>query len=175
MHTQGSLSYTSHKSSVSDGHGLELRDEKLPSAWHPESHTLSVWQESYHPWNSVVFKTFPSAVISCSEHMFHLLPKKQKQLDYSTCFVSCDDLHSFSVQFSHSVVSDSLRPHELQHARPPCPSPTPGVHSDSCPWSQWCHPAISPSVENTGTSSLILVLAMSFWIWCQKHRQQNQE
>ena len=39
-------------------------------------------------------------------------------------------------QFSHSVVSDSLRPHELQHARPPCPSPTPGVHSDSCPSSQ---------------------------------------
>ena len=41
-----------------------------------------------------------------------------------------------SVQFSHSVVSDSLRPHELQHAKPPCPSPTPGVHSDSCPSSQ---------------------------------------
>ena len=40
-------------------------------------------------------------------------------------------------------MSDSLRPHELQHARPPCPSPTPGVHSDSRPWSQWCHPAIS--------------------------------
>ena len=51
-----------------------------------------------------------------------------------------------SVQFSHSVVSDSLRPHESQHARPPCPSPTPGVHSDSCPSSQWCHPAISSSV-----------------------------
>ena len=51
-----------------------------------------------------------------------------------------------SVQFSCSVVSDSLRPHELQHARPPCPSPTPGVHSDSCPWSPWCHPAISFSV-----------------------------
>ena len=48
-----------------------------------------------------------------------------------------------SVQFSRSVVSDSLRPHESQHARPPCPSPTPRVHSDSCPWSQWCHPAIS--------------------------------
>ena len=46
-----------------------------------------------------------------------------------------------SVQFSHSVMSDSLRPHELQHARPPCPSPTPGVHSDSRPSSQWCHPA----------------------------------
>ena len=48
-----------------------------------------------------------------------------------------------SVQFSRSVVSDSLWPHELQHARPPCPSPTPGVHSDSCPSSQWCHPAFS--------------------------------
>ena len=49
-------------------------------------------------------------------------------------------------QFSCSVVSDSLRPHESQHARPPCPSPTPGVHSDSRPSSQWCHPAISSSV-----------------------------
>ena len=51
-----------------------------------------------------------------------------------------------SVQFSRSVMSDSLRPHESQHARPPCPSPTPGVHSDSRPSSQWCHPAISSSV-----------------------------
>ena len=51
-----------------------------------------------------------------------------------------------SVQFSHSVMSDSLWPHELQHARPPWPSPTPGVHSNSCPSSWWCHPAISSSV-----------------------------
>ena len=51
-----------------------------------------------------------------------------------------------SVQFSCSLVSDSLRPHESQHARPPCPSPTPQVHSDSRPSSQWCHPAISSSV-----------------------------
>ena len=50
------------------------------------------------------------------------------------------------VQFSHSVVSDSLRPHELQHSRPPCPSPIPGVYSNSCPLSQWCHPTISSSV-----------------------------
>ena len=49
-------------------------------------------------------------------------------------------------QFSCSVVSDSLRPHESQHARPPCPSATPGVHSNSCPSSQWCHPDISSSV-----------------------------
>ena len=51
-----------------------------------------------------------------------------------------------SVQVSRSVVSDSLRPHELQHARPPCPSPTPGVHPDSCPSSQWWRPAILSSV-----------------------------
>ena len=51
-----------------------------------------------------------------------------------------------SVQFSRSVVSNSLWPHESQHTRPPCPSPTPAVHSDSHPSSQWCHPAISFSV-----------------------------
>ena len=51
-----------------------------------------------------------------------------------------------SVQFSHSVMSDSLRPRESQHARPPCPSPTPRVYPDSGPSSQWCHPAISSSV-----------------------------
>ena len=51
-----------------------------------------------------------------------------------------------SVQFSHSVMSNSLWPHDLQHTRPPCPSPTPGVHSDSGPSSRWCHPAISSSV-----------------------------
>ena len=51
-----------------------------------------------------------------------------------------------SVQFSRSVVSDSFWPHESQHTRPPCPSPTPGVRSDSHPSSQWCHPAISCSV-----------------------------
>ena len=51
-----------------------------------------------------------------------------------------------SVQFSRSAVSDSLWPHELQHARPPCPSPSPGVHSNSCPSSRWCHLATSSSV-----------------------------
>ena len=55
-------------------------------------------------------------------------------------------LFQCSVRFSHSVVSDSLWPHELQHARPSCPSPTPGGHSDSRPSSRWCHPAISFSV-----------------------------
>ena len=53
---------------------------------------------------------------------------------------------SSSVQLSRSVMSDSLRPHESQHARPPCPSPTPGVYPNSCPLSLWCHPAISSTV-----------------------------
>ena len=51
-----------------------------------------------------------------------------------------------SVQFSHSVVSDSLQSHGLQHARPPCPSSAPGVYPNSCPLSRWCHPTISSSV-----------------------------
>ena len=51
-----------------------------------------------------------------------------------------------SIQFSHSVLSDSLRPHESQHARPSCPSPTPGVYPNSCPLSRWCRPTISSSV-----------------------------
>ena len=97
-----------------------------------------------------------------------------------------------SVQFSCSVMSDSLRPHELQHARPPYPSPTPGVHSNSCPSSWWCHPAISSSVipfsscpqslpasesfqmsqlfiwggQSTGVSALASVLPMNTQDWC---------
>ena len=51
-----------------------------------------------------------------------------------------------SIQFSYSAVKNSLRPHEPQHTRPPCPSPTSGVYSNSCPLSQWCHPIISSSV-----------------------------
>ena len=55
-------------------------------------------------------------------------------------------LNRTSVQFNHSVMSDCLQPHETQHARPPCPSPTPGVYPNPCPLSRWCHPTISSSV-----------------------------
>ena len=55
-------------------------------------------------------------------------------------------LHIFSIKFSHSVMSDSLWPYEPQHARPPCPSPTSGVHPNPCPSSRWCHLTISSSV-----------------------------
>ena len=67
------------------------------------------------------------------------LPKKQRQILQTILSIS-------SVQFSRSVVSDSLRPHESQHARPPCPLPAPGVHPNSCVSSRWCHLAISTSV-----------------------------
>ena len=67
-----------------------------------------------------------------------------------------------SIRSDHSVVSDSLRPHESQHARPPCPSPTPGVHWDSRPSSQWCHPAISSSVVPFSSCPQFLPASESF-------------
>ena len=62
------------------------------------------------------------------------------------CFITLTLYYFIPVQFSHSVMSDSLRPHESQHARPPCPSPSPGVYSNWHPSSQWCHLAIWSSV-----------------------------
>ena len=71
----------------------------------------------------------------------------------------------WSPQFSRSVVSDSLWPHESQHTRPPCPSPTPGVHSDSRPLSQWCHPAISSYVVPFSSCPQSLPASGSFqWV-----------
>ena len=70
--------------------------------------------------------------------------------------------YSLSVQFNRSVVSDSLPPHELKHARPPCPAPTPGVHLDSRPLSQWCHPAISSSVVPFSSCPQFLPASESF-------------
>ena len=67
-----------------------------------------------------------------------------------------------SVQFSHSVMSDSLRPHESQHTRPLCPSPTPGVYSNSCPSSWWCHPAISSPVFPFSSCPQSLTASESF-------------
>ena len=73
-----------------------------------------------------------------------------KYLISDRCILSCKYPHlpldgscALSVQFSRSVVSDSLRPHKLQHTRPPCPSPTPGISSNSSSLSPWCHPTIS--------------------------------
>ena len=70
--------------------------------------------------------------------------------------------NTYSVQFSHSLMSDSLQPHESQHARTPCPSQSPGVHSDSSPSSRWCHPAISSSVVPFSSSPKSLPASESF-------------
>ena len=77
--------------------------------------------------------------------------RKTNKIVFSTwnnCSYCASDGNIFyhSVQFGCSVVSNSLRPHGLQHAKPPCPSPTPGVYSHSCPSSRWCHPTISSSI-----------------------------
>ena len=68
----------------------------------------------------------------------------------------------WTLQFSRSVMSNSLRPLELQHTRPPCPSPTPGVHPNSCASSQWCHPAISSSLVPFSSCSQSLPASQSF-------------
>ena len=77
-------------------------------------------------------------------------PRDQTHVSYISCIGANSTIQEallrLSVQFSSSVVSDSLQPHESQHARPPCPSPTPRVYSNSCPLSWWCHPTISSSV-----------------------------
>ena len=126
--------------------------------------------------------------------IFSSFPQGHIQCQKSELLVLTDSLILFnkSVQFSCSVVSDSLWPHELQHARPPCPSPTLGVHPDSCPSGQWCHPAISSSVipfsscpqslpasgsftisqlfawggQSTGVSASASVLPMNTQDWC---------
>ena len=85
---------------------------------------VKVWAQ-VHSWNS----DLEGAIIRCWDYFLSFL----KYIYYT-------------YQFSCSFVFDSLRPHEMQHARPPYPSPTPGVHPNSCPLSQWCHPTISSSV-----------------------------
>ena len=91
------------------------------------------------------------AVPSCSKQLYSVVPSwgsKYHGIEtwYHHEIITISSVQFSSVQFSCSVVSDSLRPHELQHARPPWTSPTPRVHSNSRPSSQWCHPAISSSV-----------------------------
>ena len=73
-------------------------------------------------------------------------------------------LDQVSVQFSRSFVSNCLWPHELQHARTPCPSPIPRIYSNSCPLSRWCHPTISSSVVSSSTCLQSFPASMSFQI-----------
>ena len=105
-------------------------------------------------------------------NLLSLFPRKHEILLYTFSFANIK-----KVQFSCSVVSDSLQPPELQHARPPCPSPTPGVHSDSCPSSVMpsshlilCRPLfflppISPSIRVFSNESTLCVRWPKYWIF----------
>ena len=85
--------------------------------------------------------------LRCSENILRRKQHLSQDLELSGSQLRPFKLYYLtSVQFSRSVVSNSLWPHEMQHARPPCPSPTPGVPTNPCPLSRWCHPAISSSV-----------------------------
>ena len=90
----------------------------------------------------------PWEYLTCAEYMSTSFPSGYCYHSIMICYAYHSPGIWFfsSVQFTSSVMFDSLKPHESQHARPPCPSPTPGVHSDSRPLSRWYHPAISSSV-----------------------------
>ena len=104
----------------------------IPTSANPSfSHSLLHFEPWYWGFKSIV----ESLKCAISQHNRCFLSKM-----FSDCTIFS------SVQFSHSVMSNSLWPHEPQHARPPCPSPTPGVHPNPCPLSRWCHPTISSSV-----------------------------
>ena len=88
--------------------------------------------------------------------------KIKKKITEKKIILKYEAFINLSDQISHSVVSDFLPPHESQHTRPPCPSPTPGIHSDSYPSSQWCHPAISSSVVPFSSCPQSLPVSESF-------------
>ena len=100
-------------------------------------------------WTHILFKSVCPRMTALKESTIHVIVLycRTQWWGFFRIFPLTVLSHQFSsVQFSRSVVSDSLRPHESQHTRPPCPSPTPGVHSNSYPSSRWCHPTISSSV-----------------------------
>ena len=127
-------------------------------AWHPGFLTILNFS----------FKLFFSQVLSPS--VTYCFTSSQSLPKVISLVLNCHPLailiHSIhlinSVQFSHSVMSDSLWPHEPQHAKPPCPSQTPRDYSNSCPSSQWCHPAISSSVVPFSSCTQSLQASGSF-------------
>ena len=98
------------------------------------------------PYHQLLLKTSPCPALPSLPSFFHTSsqPASSAKKILPTSFQAIVPVSS--VQFSCSVMSDSLRPHEPQHARPPCPSPTTGVHPNPCQSSRWCHPTISFSV-----------------------------
>ena len=95
--------------------------------------------------------------------------RKQGSFRKTSTSASLTTLKFLTVQFSRSGMSDSLGPHQLQHARPPCPSPTPGVHSNSRPSSPWCHPAVSSSVVPFSCPQSLPASEFIHHLLCGKH------
>ena len=111
----------------------------------PGSSVYGILQAKILEWVGIPFS--PTQVLNwsllhCRQIIYHASHQGSPNCFSQAWF----ELLPLSVQFSHSVVSDSLQPHESQHARPPCPSPSPGVHPDLHPSCPCCHPAISSSV-----------------------------
>ena len=128
--------------------------ESWSCKWHRENYPSAhfslfteakwwLWQSSAW-WLWVGKMIFPPGLISCAIFHMAMATTAMNLLQINYYFSSL--LQFSSVQFSRSVVSNSLQPHEPQHARPPCPSTTPRVYSNSYPSSRWCHPAISSTV-----------------------------
>ena len=111
------------------------------SSWHISGRSRKIWD-----------------VISTTHKMLH-----QSSKEYHCWVYKGQEYAVSSVQFSRSVVSNSLQPHESHHTRPPCPSPTPGVHPDSYPSSQWCYPAISSSIIPFSSCLQSLPASESTW------------
>ena len=116
---------------------------------------LKVWKSFPLCFQTLEGKRKPSDIFFSIKN--RLLPHKSDRIGRVTSYVQLS-----SVQFSRSVVSDSFQPHASQHTRPPCPSPTPRVHSDSHPSRQWRHPAISSSVVPFSTCPQSLPASESF-------------
>ena len=119
-----------------------LRILRALSMWHPQAQAKRISSDCQ-------LTHFQTSVFRVT-HLSHLERKvtldEFREKSRPEQFLRIIIVH-FSIQFSCSVVSDSLRPHEPQQARPPCPSPTRGVHPNPCPLNQWCHPTISSSIN----------------------------
>ena len=129
-----------------------------------------VWQKSTQYCKAIILQFKKNR---WEEGLIFLFPRWESEAAH---FLRCSYLmvtHQ-SVQFSHSVVSDSLPSHEPQHSRPPCPSPTPGVYPNPCPLSWWCHPTISSSVipfsscPQSFPASGSLEITHDFKKWCEE-------
>ena len=128
-----------------------------------------LWKTMCHQWSWLLFhKIIPLMPYTCDILKYiSLLLQFRKTWKYSWMWTG--HIRS-SVQFSCSVMSDSLQPHERQRARPPCPSPTPRVHSNPCPLSRWCHPTTHP-LSSPSPTTLNLSQHQGLFKWVSSSHQ----